>query len=99
MQRFKTSAFFEWRFRPRKNTVNVALKEKYALCFRLVSCPSFPRKSREEIIRNHLQRNSIQHDEFDVVDGPPSQVFNKSVSKAHYKKSMLSFVRGLESRD
>ena len=26
MQRFKTSAFFEWRFRPRKNTVNVALK-------------------------------------------------------------------------
>ena len=26
MQRFKTSAFFEWRFRPRKNTVNVALR-------------------------------------------------------------------------
>ncbi|XP_066920931.1 serine/threonine-protein kinase Nek4-like [Clytia hemisphaerica] len=42
-----------------------------------LSCPSFPRKSREEIIRSHLQRNSIQHEEFDVVDGhqpqsPPS---------------------------
>ena len=27
MQRFKTSAFFEWRFRPWKNTVNVALNK------------------------------------------------------------------------
>jgi len=48
----------------------------------LVSCPSFPRKSREEIIRSHLKRNSsLQHDEEeeeerDVVDGPQSTQVN-----------------------
>lgn len=45
--------------------------------FFVVSCPSFQRKSKEDIIKEHLKRKSITH--IDVVDALPPVVSSQVV--------------------